>query len=40
MARHIKSGDQVMVISGADKGKTGRVLRVSPEQGPRGGRRH
>jgi large subunit ribosomal protein L24 len=28
MARHIKSGDQVMVISGADKGKTGRVLRV------------
>src|SRR3954466_14457044 len=28
MARHIKSGDQVMVIAGADKGKTGRVLRV------------
>jgi large subunit ribosomal protein L24 len=28
MARHIKSGDQVMVITGADKGKTGRVLRV------------
>ena len=28
MARHIKSGDTVMVIAGADKGKTGRVLRV------------
>jgi large subunit ribosomal protein L24 len=28
MARHIKSGDQVMVIAGADKGKSGRVLRV------------
>lgn len=28
MARHIKSGDQVMVITGADKGKTGRVLRI------------
>src|SRR3954454_24402397 len=28
MARHIKSGDQVMVITGADKGKTGRVLLV------------
>ena len=28
MARHIKSGDTVIVIAGADKGKTGRVLRV------------
>src|SRR6266567_8268128 len=28
MARHIKSGDQVIIIAGADKGKTGRVLRV------------
>ncbi len=28
MARHIKSGDTVMVIAGADKGKTGRVLRI------------
>ena len=28
MARHIKSGDTVMVITGADKGKTGKVLRV------------
>lgn len=29
MARHIKSGDQVMVISGAEKGKTGKVLKVN-----------
>jgi large subunit ribosomal protein L24 len=28
MARRIKKGDQVMVIAGADKGQTGRVLRV------------
>jgi large subunit ribosomal protein L24 len=28
MARHIKSGDQVKIISGADKGKVGRVLRI------------
>jgi large subunit ribosomal protein L24 len=28
MARHIKTGDQVMVITGVDKGQTGRVLRV------------
>src|SRR5437016_9683899 len=28
MARHIKSGDTVMVVSGADKGKSGKVLRV------------
>jgi large subunit ribosomal protein L24 len=28
MARNIKSGDQVMVIAGADKGKTGKILRV------------
>ena len=32
MARHIKSGDVVMVITGADKGKTGRVLRVEPRK--------
>ena len=32
MARHIKSGDTVMVIAGADKGKTGRVLRVLPDK--------
>src|SRR5688500_20363954 len=28
MARHIKAGDTVVVTTGADKGKTGRVLRV------------
>jgi large subunit ribosomal protein L24 len=28
MARHIKSGDTVVVIAGADRGKTGKVLRV------------
>jgi large subunit ribosomal protein L24 len=28
MARHIKSGEQVIVVSGADKGKIGRVLKV------------
>ncbi len=28
MAMRIKSGDTVMVIAGADKGKTGKVLRV------------
>ena len=28
MARHIKQGDNVLVIAGADKGKTGRVLRI------------
>src|SRR6185295_12249415 len=28
MARHIKAGDQVVITTGADKGKTGRVLRV------------
>jgi large subunit ribosomal protein L24 len=28
MPRHIKRGDTVMVITGSDKGKTGKVLRV------------
>ena len=28
MARHIKTGDTVVVIAGADKNKTGKVLRV------------
>jgi large subunit ribosomal protein L24 len=32
MARHIKSGEQVMVITGADKGKVGRVLKIIPNQ--------
>jgi large subunit ribosomal protein L24 len=29
----IRSGDQVKVISGKDRGKTGRVLRVEPRRG-------
>jgi large subunit ribosomal protein L24 len=32
MARHIKSGDTVMVIAGADKGKTGKILKVIPDK--------
>lgn len=28
MPRRIKTGDQVVVIAGADKGRTGRVLRL------------
>lgn len=30
---HIKTGDTVLVISGKDKGKTGKVLEVSPKEG-------
>lgn len=30
MAARIKAGDEVMVISGKDKGKTGKVLEVHP----------
>ena len=33
MARRIHKGDMVAVISGADTGKRGRVLRVFPEEG-------
>lgn len=32
-AMHIKKGDNVVVISGADKGKTGKVLSTQPETG-------
>ena len=32
MAARIKKGDTVFVISGKDKGKTGTVLRVIPEE--------
>lgn len=28
MARHIKTGDQVMVIAGSDKGRVGKVLKI------------
>ena len=30
---HVKTGDEVMIISGKDKGKTGKVLAVSPKEG-------
>lgn len=29
---HIKKGDNVIVIAGNDKGKTGKVLKVSPKE--------
>ena len=31
MKLHVKKGDTVMVIAGEDKGKTGKVLKVYPE---------
>lgn len=30
---HIKKGDQVIVLSGADKGKKGKVITVNPKKG-------
>jgi ribosomal protein L24, bacterial/organelle len=30
---HVKSGDTVMVISGKDRGKKGKVMAVSPKEG-------
>ncbi len=33
MSLHIKKGDQVVVLSGAHKGKTGKVLSVNPKAG-------
>ena len=32
MARHVKKGDMVEVVSGEAKGSSGRVLRVIPEK--------
>ncbi len=29
---HVKKGDTVLVLSGADRGKSGRVLRVIPDK--------
>jgi large subunit ribosomal protein L24 len=29
---HVRKGDTVLVLSGADKGKSGRVLRVIPDK--------
>ena len=30
---HVKTGDTVMIISGKDAGKSGKVLAVSPSEG-------
>ena len=30
---HVKKGDNVMILSGKDKGKKGKVLEVSPSEG-------
>ena len=30
---HVKSGDTVVVINGKDRGKTGKVMQVSPSEG-------
>ena len=33
MKVHVKTGDTVKIISGRDKGKTGKVIAVSPKEG-------
>ncbi len=33
MALHVRQGDLVQVIAGNDRGKTGRVLKVIPDEG-------
>lgn len=33
MKVHVKSGDTVVILSGKDKGKKGKVLAVSPKEG-------
>ena len=33
MALKIRKDDQIMVVAGKEKGKTGKVLRVDPEKG-------
>ena len=30
---HVKTGDNVIVINGKDRGKTGKVMQVSPSEG-------
>ena len=30
---HVKTGDKVVVLSGKDKGKQGKILEVSPKEG-------
>ena len=36
---HVRKGDLVQVLSGEDKGKSGKILEVLPEEGPGRGRR-
>ena len=33
MSRHVRKGDLVQVVAGADRGKQGRVLGVDPKRG-------
>ncbi|MEX0776217.1 MAG: 50S ribosomal protein L24 [Phycisphaeraceae bacterium] len=33
MPQHVRKGDLVTVISGADRGRSGRILRVKPKDG-------
>ncbi len=33
MSVHVKTGDTVVILSGKDKGKKGKVLAVSPKEG-------
>ena len=35
---HVKTGDTVVILSGKDKGKKGKVLEVSPKTSGRAGR--
>jgi len=32
MARHVRKGDMVFIRTGADKGRTGKILRVMPDK--------
>jgi len=32
MKLHVKTGDTVVILSGKDKGKTGKILQVSPKE--------
>ena len=33
MKLHVKKGDQVVVLAGAEKGKRGKIISVSPKKG-------
>ena len=34
---HVKTGDTVVILSGKDRGKKGKVMQVSPKEGKVGG---